>query len=475
MNLGYVLGALLPLLFGTGVWTAFAGMPQRRAELCAMLGYGGLLGLCAAGLLVGLVRPDATTRLLPGFGPVLAAGAALLWFIASRRGDSPAARVPTPLGRLPRWVAIVALVLLAGRAVFLIEEVLLRPVFPWDAWWVWAARAKAWFLGGHFDAVVPPERWLDAGGEPLRITLAYTYPELVSWIELWLAAANGAWNEPLIHLAWVALWIGLLLGLYGQWRLLGVARREAALAVYALGSLPLLDVHVALAGYVDLWSAMAFAFATTSWLRWIEQRDRGQLGLAIVLVLLMPLLKFEGLVWGASLAGLMALAATPRRYRLRGLAALAAGGGLLVLASAWLDLAWVRVARDLLSGASGGHAVSWGGIVRAIGSGMFVQYNWHLLWYALPIVLLWRRRQIAARPALRYATWLLLSGFAFMFALFFLTPAAKWAESYTAINRLLLQMVPLAITLGLLALRDPVAPPALADTADPSTRPSAPG
>ena len=49
----------------------------------------------------------------------------------------------------------------------------------------------------------------------------------------------------------------------------------------------------------------------------------------------------------------------------------------------------------------------------------------------------------------------LLLGSAFLFALFVLTPAGKWAESYTAVNRLSLQIVPAMLVFAALLWREP--------------------
>ena len=51
-------------------------------------------------------------------------------------------------------------------------------------------------------------------------------------------------------------------------------------------------------------------------------------------------------------------------------------------------------------------------------------------------------------------TWWLALGFAFLAFLFLFTDAAQWAESYTAINRLVMHLVPAVVTLLALLLRD---------------------
>jgi len=66
----------------------------------------------------------------------------------------------------------------------------------------------------------------------------------------------------------------------------------------------------------------------------------------------------------------------------------------------------------------------------------------------------------------------LLYGSAFLFALFVLTPAGRWAESYTAVNRLSLRIVPSMLVFAALLWREPesseaasAAPPRMAEAA----------
>jgi hypothetical protein len=69
-----------------------------------------------------------------------------------------------------------------------------------------------------------------------------------------------------------------------------------------------------------------------------------------------------------------------------------------------------------------------------------------------------RSNELRASPALRVVGLFLLLGCAFLFALFVLTPAGKWAESYTAVNRLSLQIVPSMLVFAALLWREASAP-----------------
>src|SRR5215475_316271 len=177
------------------------------------------------------------------------------------------------------------------------DEILLRPMYPWDAWAAWLLKPKAWMLSGHLDRFAPFDEWLADASGTLRTAHTWNYPEALGRLALWFSSAWGEWNAGVVGVLWLALWIALLAGVYGQLRALGLKRERAVIAVYALGSLPLINVHVALAGYADLWIATLLAFACLAWMRGIESGRGGPLVLAILFAAMLPLVKLEGSVW----------------------------------------------------------------------------------------------------------------------------------------------------------------------------------
>jgi len=96
-------------------------------------------------------------------------------------------------------------------------------------------------------------------------------------------------------------------------------------------------------------------------------------------------------------------------------------------------------------------------VIGAAAQGLFSQYNWHLFWFAVVLTSLMRFGELRQSPPLRFMGLFLLLGCAFLFALFVLTPAGKWAESYTAVNRLSLQIVPAMLVFAALLWRAPQA------------------
>ena len=454
MSASLVLAWATALLLGLAIWLALAGRPQRAGDWLAGSGYAVLLGLLACGGLVALSRRSSGVQLFAATLPWLAAAlivVAVLAFWRWRRETGAPPAVGAGLPRLPYWCWLLVLAVLLRFAV-LVDEAVLRPVFVWDAWNAWSLKAKTWFELGQV-AYLNPAQWWESPGADGHTALAWRYPELLSRVELYLAAAAGAWNESAVGLAWPVLWLGLLCGCAGQWLALGMNRVLVLMLVYVLASLPLLSVHAGLAGYADLWVATALSFGVLAWLRWRQSRDRGQLALAVLCLLLLPLLKFEGAVWSLLVLGLALWVEVPARWRWIGLAS-AAGLMLLVLLAAWLlQMPWLALIRDTISGATGGGSdTSRVAAALAFATGLFGQNNWHLLWPLLLGCLLWQRQRLRGETGV--LALLLGGGLAALFCLFVFTPAAKWAASETASNRLVLHWVPLAVSLLGLLLRE---------------------
>ena len=463
MSTALPLAGLLPLAAGTAAWLALvpARGPGWRA---AALGHGMLFGLLlAAGATALFARAD-TQHALAHAAPWLALFAIVMGVVAWRRSQQPLLPHATEHSqKVNKWIIVLlslALASLAWRGWIALREILLRPTFPWDAWDAWAVKSKTWFLLGHYAPFVSMRDWLAQPAADLFTGPAWSYPATLGWMQVWFASAAGGWIEPLVNLPWFALWLGLLLGHYGQWRALGLSRVRAAVFVYLLGSLPLIAVHVALAGYADLWIATAFGFAVLAWMRWLERRECGQLAIAVACALLLPMLKLEGAVWlllFACVAVLSLLSRRARRYTVLFIVAITAitialGKFTLPLPGlGWVHIGATAIDIPMIARlAIGWHGAAFKGVLYSL----FAQPNWHLLWWLAPLLVVWRRGELRVHESLRLLGLLLLLGWGFLLFLFLFTDAARWAESFTAINRLVMHIVPATITLLALLCRN---------------------
>ena len=463
MSLAFVIAWLLPLAAGCAVWLAL--VPRRGPGwLAAALGHGIVAGMLLAAACTSLFARTDTAHAWLRAAPALAVLAAVAAVVAWRRAFAPASPRSYKVENANKWIRALlatALASLVFRGWLMLREIWLRPTFPWDAWDAWAVKSKAWFLLGHYAPFVSMSDWLAHPARELYTGIAWAYPATLAWMQVWFASAAGGWIEPQVNLPWFALWLGLLLAHYGQWRALGLDRPRALAAIYALGSLPLLDVHVALAGYADLWLATMLGFAALAWLRWRRERDAGQLAIAIICAALLPAIKLEGAIWLLICVAVAVYDVLPRRWRRLALAGVAAVLMALLVVSR-IDvpvpaLGWVEIThRRIVVPAIGEYAVHFNAdALLSLLDSLFVQPNWHLLWWLAPVVALSRRRALCDDAALRHLGAFVLLGFAFLFFLFTCTDASRWAESYTAVNRLILQLVPAAVTVLALMYRAP--------------------
>jgi hypothetical protein len=466
---------LLPLATGAAIYLAVS--PQRVSGWYASAtGYGFLGGMLLVAILTSILARSNTVQASTSVGlymlPALVVVALIAW---RRRRADPSAQVIDRVD-FRRWQqALLAglLTSLVVRGAIVAREIWLRPLYPWDAWSAWAVKPKTWFLLGHYVPFVSMPEWLHSGQGNLYTEVAWHYPNALAWIEVWFASAAGGWAEPLINLPWLGLWIALLLAHYGQWRALGLSRARALIFVYVLGSLPLLSVHAALAGYADLWVATALGFSVLSWIRWLQHGEKDQLCLALVCALALPWLKVEGWVWAISILTAIGLGALPQRWRwslvIGGAAVfvvLFPLGGLRFLC---LQLGVMNADGSIAATAIGPLALvlnlEWrpGAFEGAVET-LFAQPNWHLLWWLTPLVVVWRWRELVARDWLYLPAFLLCVCAFLLLILFLFTGASAWAQSYTAINRLVLQLVPAWVTVLALMLRDVRFPEAVSGT-----------
>lgn len=479
MSMSYALAWLLPWATGTGICLALNRGWRRPGDLTAAIGGGFLLGVFLAAMLASLIAAERTTEAFVRTAPWLAGIGMLAWVATFAFRDR--VRQEAHDGSLGRGLRVLWWLLLAAivwRLGTLASEALLRPTFPWDAWSAWSVKPKSWFLLGHYVPYVSMSQWLSEPGVVERTASIWDYPELLAWVEIWFASAVGSWNEPLINLVWTGVLGAVGLASYGHWRALGIRSGLAMLLLYGLISLPLLDAHVALAGYADLWLAAAFALAVLSWLRWLRQGQAGQWVLAWLFALSMPLIKLEGSVWLIVFSCVMLLGLLQRRARWIVVAvALAIAAVFIALGGFEIPiygLGWIHVAwGQMIIPALGALDLHWRSVGGAMLSGLLTLPNWNLLWYVLPVVLVVRWRVLAEDRVARSLGALLASCALFLFVLFFFTDASAWAENYTSANRLILHIVPVMFSLmGLLLAR--LDGPAR-DTARAPIAPNAPG
>jgi len=452
-TIALIAGALLPWGVGLAALCALRAPGRPLAtpgEIAWLAGTGYLVGAFALTLwmralsLVG-VRFGVTAIALP----LAIAGAALAWIAWRSHGhalvtatrDALRALVAPPdvrgATRLMWWLLLALLTL---RFVLLGLDVARQPLYPWDAWMQWATKARVWYELGRIVPFAGSETWF-AGTGTAYFDAAPGYPPTVPLLQTWTCLVLGRWDDALMNWPWWQVAVALALAVYGGLRSLRVCAPVALVGTFFVASLPLANVHVALAGYADLPLAAYYTAAVLALLRWHDGRDLRDAGLALLLAIACTQIKNPGIFWALTLVPGVAVALAPRHAAR--FAAIGFGSALvvlLVLAQTSTTVFNYRLHLDF--------DPAW----AALGESLFVLGNWHLLWYGALAALLLARRQLVA-PALLPLTFVIASGALFLFVALAFTNARAWVTDQTTVNRATLHLAPLGVVFMMLAFR----------------------
>jgi hypothetical protein len=321
------------------------------------------------------------------------------------------------------------LALIVVRLLGLGLELAWRPLLPWDAWAQWATKARVWYEYGRLAAFVDPATWLASGNAMQFVDAHSDYPATVPLLQVWTALCLGRWDESLINAPWLAILAALGLAFYAQLRRIGIGTALAMLFTYLLLSMPFIDLHVAVAGYVDIFVAAAYGMAAMALWQWARLRGRTDALLAVLSAVACIVIKKEGVVWALTLLPPV-LVAIDRRVGLGVVALL----GVAMLAYLLLGPTELRVLGYTLR-------TEFTNVSRPIFEHFFQMDNWHLLWYLTLAVIALRWRAVFS-AAMAPMTVTMLGGFAFVFVVFFYSSAAFGVADETLVNRLPLHMVP---------------------------------
>jgi hypothetical protein len=440
----------LPFALGVAVllvidWPGGNTAPGATALRC---GYGYILG---ALLLTFWMRVLSAIDVRFGWIsislPLLALAAGLTAWVA-RRGRLPwpwlpalrsafaAIAAPALTGwRRVVWIAL--LVWLAIHFVLMAAEIEWRPLYPWDAWVQWATKARVWYELGRLAPFVRADVWL-AGANGAYFDASPNYPGTVPLLQVWTCVAIGRWDDSAMNWPWLAILAALVAAIYGALRGEGVSPLMALFGAYLLASLPLVDVHVALAGYADLPMGAVYAMAAIAFYRWAARRDMRDAAIALFLAAACPLIKTPGWIWAATLIPGIAIALLPKS----GVRVVGAGFALAAL----VLLALARTEPTILGYQLHlNFAPAWAQLIKSY----YLMGNWNLLWYAVIALLAFGWRRLKEQPLLPLAV-VAAAGTAFLFFVFAFTEAAAWMADLTTANRASLHIVPLLIFLGVL-------------------------
>ena len=446
-----IVGWLVPWMLGAGI---VAALPRRNhrsvdgAELAWAAGCGWFVG---AFLLTLWMRALSLLGVPFGvlvIGVPLALPAALALGIAwyRKRGEWNATlrRAARVLGGSDHggwmraaWIALLAW--LALRFALLLGEVVWRPLYPWDAWTQWATKARVWYELRSMVPFVPAWEWLQANGA--YFDAAPHYPATVPLWQVWSSLLLGRWDDALMNLPWWCSGVALALAIFGFLRAMEFQPLAALAGTWLVAAMPILDVHIALAGYADLPMAAYLTLAALAGYRWTRSRSAHDLVPALLFAGALPLIKNPGRIWLPLLVPGLVVALAPRRG-LRIVAGAFAAGALLLLVLAQTNFVILGYHLHLTLD------LPWHGLIDAY----FAFANWHLLWYAVLAVAILGCRQ-ALSPAIAPLTVVVIGGLMFLIFGFAFTSARIWVEDQSTVNRATLHLAPLLFIWVMLVFR----------------------
>ena len=457
---GLLLSIALPVLAGLP-WMLAAQDRRAPGGWPLAITYGYVLGLLITIMgmralhLAHLPISLWTTAILPAI-----AAAVGCWCMRARlafaRADALAARATwRALPRATRVVCVGALILIGLRLANLGVELVLRPVFPWEAVSAVAAKARVWYELGVLAPFVPPAGWLEGLG-------SYTDTEpgafaLPSLLLVWTANALGQWHEGLVGFTWWMLGASLALALYGHLRRAGGGVAYAICIAYLFLSLPLVDLHIALAGAPQWIAAAGVGFAGCALLRWLETPSRYLLLCFAIGAALASLSMTSTWGWFAIFAVAIVVRIWPRHA-----VKLAVGVPLLVL---FALLGWFQTPLKFAGAVLQLQvAAGWGETIESL----FLLDNWHLLYGVAVLVALAGWRRILSPPWLP-RTWLVLMGLGFLFVNGALSVPGYWYGGLRDFSYAALQFAPVLLLWTAFAARDLAAgdPPVAVTTLEP--------
>ncbi len=337
------------------------------------------------------------------------------------------------------WRVLVAW--LAVRFALLLAEVLWRPLYPWDAWTQWGTKARVWFELGRLVPFVNVAEWLSGSVPASYFDAAPHYPATVPLFQVWAALLIGRWDDALVNLPWWLTGVAFAIALHGGLRRLGFLRLVALVGSTMVMSLPILNVHIALAGYADLPMAAYVTLGTLAVLRAVQTRNAADALLAVVMLAACVTVKNPGKAWLMTLLPGIGGAALPRRgLQIAGFAFATAAFGILLLARTGVNILGYQLLPQFM--------MPWNALFDAY----FSFGNWNLLWYCAVATVVLGRRQLLSRDVAPF-TCVVTAGLMFLFVGFGFTNAFLWVEDQSTVNRATLHLAPLIVVWMLMTLR----------------------
>lgn len=160
------------------------------------------------------------------------------------------------VSKLTWFLTSIIILLLLYRWGLTLMDLLSKPVFPWDGWMSWSAKAKVFYYTKEiFPLAWDGTRFWEVSNNDIEVALVggARHPYFISLVQTYTALAWGDWSESIVNLPWLGMSITVFFCVCGGLRYLGVKLFPAILTGYMIVSFPILDTHLSLGSYADLW------------------------------------------------------------------------------------------------------------------------------------------------------------------------------------------------------------------------------
>ena len=345
----------------------------------------------------------------------------------------------------PYLPSFLLITLIAAHLLLVLASNLTRDIFPWDAFTTWMYRAKVWVLNDEMLNFQGVNQWLQSGGLGYALPASH-YPPSVSAVAAFGSALSSGWDDQSASMPWFFAMLAIGSMMFGVCKQSGLATLPSLAVLYLLISLPIVGMHGVLAGYADLWMVGTSGMGLAALLLWTQKRQRGALAIGTVLLVVGPCFKTEGWIW-LGMGMLFILIHTlwhQRRYAALFcvMAILLAGFRLQSVNFGALGL-WGIHEETIHIGPLGQYLLRPYNALPKYFEMIFLRSNFHLLGtlYLLALALLTFINWRASVTHWLMGALIICS----QWVIFGLSSYSLYAETGTAINRLLLQFLPVFV------------------------------
>ncbi len=233
-------------------------------------------------------------------------------------------------------------------------DLLSKPVFPWDGWWQFTDTE-------------------------MQTASDIRHPYFIPLVQTYNAMAWGNWDDGIVNLPWLGLGISLMLIVFGSLRYLGANALLALLAGYIIISLPIVDAHISLGSYADLWAGAAFFISVSLFVILLTYREWRLLPLLFVFLAISYLTKNTAIIFIFVLCFVLCW------YLLGGVFSmflLLFLGAVVYIGKEWLTSEVIGTLSALLSSSIPDNLLNYNPVAQKVWNEWIILDNWHYIFIA---------------------------------------------------------------------------------------------